>query len=103
MDYWMEHESRERWSSSRRQPVHTLKRCPLCGTLNAAENDDCFTCSWHGSFETDPYEIEAGLIDLMDRCPELTDYIPQRPRRSRFQRLLTWAARLLGRRLDLRM
>ncbi len=103
MDYWMDHVSRERRGTSRRQPVHTLKRCPLCGTLNAAENQECFTCSWHCSFDTNHWDLEESLFDLMDRCPSLTDFTPIRPKRRVLSRIKACVLRLFGRRLDLRL
>lgn len=50
---------------------HTLKRCTLCGAVNAVSNEECFVCRWHGEFQTDPAEIELGVNQLLDRCPEL--------------------------------
>jgi len=49
----------------------TLKRCTLCGAVNAVINEECFVCRWHGSFDTSPKEVELGVNQLLDRCPEL--------------------------------
>ncbi len=50
-----------------------LKRCPLCGAVNAHLNEECFACSWHGEFDRDPATVEEGLSLLIDRCPELAN------------------------------
>ncbi|AIE86813.1 hypothetical protein OP10G_3445 [Fimbriimonas ginsengisoli Gsoil 348] len=36
-------------------------------------NGECFICSWHGEFDHDPGRVEAGLGELLVRCPELAD------------------------------
>jgi hypothetical protein len=51
--------------------LHALKRCTLCGAVNAISNDECFVCRWHGEFDTNPAEIESGVNQLLSRCPEL--------------------------------
>ena len=51
--------------------TQSLKRCSLCGAINAKENTDCFVCCWHGEFDLDPASIREGIRELMDRCPEL--------------------------------
>lgn len=53
--------------------LQNLKRCPLCGTLNARLNGECVTCRWHGVFESDPFQIQEGLNEIMDRCPDFGD------------------------------
>jgi len=50
---------------------HTLKRCTLCGAVNSIANEECFVCRWRGEFDRDPDEIEIGVNQLLDRCPEL--------------------------------
>jgi hypothetical protein len=79
----------------RKHAAQHLKRCPVCGTLNAVRNDECITCRWHGSFERDVESIEEGLIEMIDRCPELVQAILPPPRR-RF-RLWSWLGETLGR------
>jgi hypothetical protein len=59
-----------------------LKRCPLCGAVNAHQNNTCFSCGWHGRFDRDPETVEEGLNLLIDRCPELanaTNFAPKQP------------------------
>ncbi|MEJ5170013.1 MAG: hypothetical protein WHU10_03410 [Fimbriimonadales bacterium] len=80
-----------------------LKRCPLCGALNAIRNEECFVCRWHGAFDHDAGRIESSLSELVDRCPELASAMA-RPRcaertsqRSLWGRLSGW----FRRRLDL--
>ena len=50
---------------------HTLKRCTFCGAVNAIANKECFVCTWHGSFDTNPKELEEGVQQLFHRYPEL--------------------------------
>ena len=66
----------------RRLAVDNLKRCPLCGTVNAKMNCECFVCRWHGEFDNEPDSVEDGLVEVLERCPELVDcilYVPRRP------------------------
>jgi len=66
----------------RRLAVANLKRCPLCGAVNAQQNQDCFACGWHGQFDRDPDTVEEGLNQLIDRCPELANaanFTPKKP------------------------
>jgi hypothetical protein len=51
--------------------VHSLKSCPLCNAINALGNSECFSCAWAGNFEHDPEVLRWGVLDLIDRCPEL--------------------------------
>lgn len=47
-------------------------------------------CTWSGSFSHDPAEIEQGLLDLLQKCPELSDAVFQNceaPRRTWWQRV----------------
>ena len=61
-----------RTDNERRQfALANLKRCPLCGAVNAHLNHECFACGWYGKFDHDPESVEEGLQMLMDRCPEL--------------------------------
>ncbi|MCX7798956.1 MAG: hypothetical protein N2109_01275 [Fimbriimonadales bacterium] len=88
-------------------PVRTLaaehlKRCPLCGALNAIPNGECFVCRWHGAFDHDAERIERSLNELVERCPELASAMSRArvstvARPSLLQRLRRW----LGRRIDL--
>lgn len=64
-------------SRERRFPTSGLKCCPLCGVLNAVQNASCFVCSWHGAFDHDPELIEAALVELLSRCPELADALDE--------------------------
>ncbi len=34
-----------------------FKVCDLCGALNHVEWPECFICSWHGHFATDPESV----------------------------------------------
>lgn len=63
-----------RFNQNRKQfAAANLKRCPLCGAVNAHQNDDCFACGWYGAFDRDPDTVEEGLNLLIDRCPELAN------------------------------
>ena len=81
-----------------------IKRCPLCGALNSVRNQECFVCRWHGSFDFDRGSIDAGLTDLLDRCPELAGTAPRSPVEKRpFKRsLFHWFAALFRSRVDYR-
>jgi hypothetical protein len=59
--------------SQRRLAARNLKRCTLCGAINAMANGECFVCRWHGTFDTDPVAVDEGLGELLDQCPELAD------------------------------
>jgi hypothetical protein len=79
-----------------------LKRCPLCGALNSLRNRECFVCRWRGEFDLDQESIEAGLADLLDRCPELASAMsePEPPRRFK-RSLFQWFGFLFRKRIDL--
>lgn len=63
-----------RFNQNRKQfAAANLKRCPLCGAVNAHQNHECFACGWHGQFDRDPETVEEGLNLLIDRCPELAN------------------------------
>jgi hypothetical protein len=66
-----------------------LKRCPLCDTLNARTNDECFVCGWKGTFDSDGFRLEQGLHRMMRQLPDLQPELPKTP--------LTWWQRLFGR------
>jgi hypothetical protein len=87
----------------RRLPLE-LKRCPLCGTINALSNGECVTCCWHGSFEDDPETIEEGLYEMMVRCPELAEALLERPApKPRKPTFIQWVKNLFRRRVDYRV
>lgn len=56
-----------------------LKRCPLCDTLNARTNDECFVCGWKGTFDSDSFRLEQGLYRMMRQMPDLRDELPKSP------------------------
>jgi hypothetical protein len=74
---------------------HKLKRCALCGAVNAASNSECFVCGWHGQFDYNPIQIEQGVHLLLDRCPELAQAMMERPLRSVQKK--SWIHRLVTR------
>ena len=51
----------------------SLKGCPLCDALNAADSPACFVCGWAGAFERDAETIGEALDGLARRCPEIVD------------------------------
>lgn len=82
---------RERLDAQRRIAAETLKRCPLCGAVNALANAECFVCRWYGEFDHDPERVERGLGELLHRCPELAEAILEAPcRPSVFARIRSW-------------
>ena len=44
-----------------------LKICDLCGTLNLAINEVCFSCSWHGHFDTRPEVVNLAMALIRSR------------------------------------
>lgn len=62
-----------RMEAKRRLVADTLKRCPLCGAVNAMANCECFVCRWHGGFDHDPHRVEKSLGELLTQCPELAE------------------------------
>src|SRR5437868_10169769 len=62
-----------RLETRRKLAVLSLKRCPLCGAVNAVANAECFVCCWRGDFERDPDSVDEGLGELLIRCPELME------------------------------
>lgn len=85
-------------ASGARLAAANLKRCPLCGAVNAVVNQECFICRWHGAFYRNPAEIEEGLAQLLDHCPELVDVLGDvcpPPRPSTWQRLTMFFHRAL--------
>ncbi|HVT12540.1 MAG TPA: hypothetical protein VHE55_09750 [Fimbriimonadaceae bacterium] len=87
----------------RKLAVGNLKRCPVCSTVNARLNHECFVCRWHGEFDTDPASVEQGLVDVLEQCPELIDCILHTPlkRESMFSRIRGWFHRRTSKSLDL--
>lgn len=86
----------------RRLACENLKRCPVCDTLNASTNEECFVCRWHGKFYRDPVSIEEGLSKLVSRCPTLRAPRPAPPTHES-KRSLTSLLRLLRKRIDYRV
>jgi hypothetical protein len=88
--------------NNRRLAVENLKLCPVCHTVNAKLNHECFVCRWHGAFDQDPAAIEEGLLDVLEQCPELIDciLIVPRKRSSVLSRITAWFRRRLRRRVD---
>jgi hypothetical protein len=103
MGKWLENRNGYGQMEARRLPLD-LKRCPLCGTINAASNSECVTCCWHGEFEKDPETIEEGLYEMMLRCPELAEALLERPEPApRPFSLWNWLTGLFRRRVDFRI
>lgn len=91
-----------------------LKRCPLCDTLNALQNDECVTCGWSGQFIRSQVHVVDAFLRLLQRCPGLSSHLnaaarTPRPRHSRWalvpsrtasvwQRLSRLLRQVLGRR-----
>jgi len=100
MNFRPEHWTDQRLEAQLRLAIDSLKCCPLCGAVNAAQNRECFVCRWHGKFDQDPERIEAGLSDLLDRCPELIDIMLESPtpQLSLWGRFTTFLGRMFGRR-----
>lgn len=96
MSKWMA--SRQGVGSDSRRLSLDLKRCPLCGTINALSISECVTCSWHGEFVRDPEVIEDGLYEMMVRCPELAEALIDRPTASRKPSLWERLTAFFGRR-----
>ena len=94
------------YEAQRRIAAGSLKRCPLCGAVNALANGECFVCSWSGAFDRDPDHVEEGLCELLNRCPELADAMMEAPRKLPIlRRWLQIASEFLFRRkhIDIRV
>jgi hypothetical protein len=89
--------------SHRKLAIDNLKRCPVCDTVNAMMNMECFVCRWHGEFDHDPISVEAGLYEVLEQCPELIDCILNLPtrRESVLVRARDWFRRKTRKALDL--
>lgn len=88
-----------RWGTSsdkgalrRRYSSGVLKVCPVCGTLNVEDVQECFVCWWHGEFDADPLHVQVRLAELVSRCPELIGLLEQPPRP--LGRIVLWLRRL---------
>ena len=68
-----------RYEGHRRFAAENLKRCPLCGAVNAKQNAECFLCTWSGRFEYQIEAVEEGLEELLQRCPELVELLIEPP------------------------
>ena len=68
-----------RLEAHKKLAVENLKSCPLCNAVNALQNHECFVCRWHGDFIHDSEVVEEGLMELLDRCPELVDVMLETP------------------------
>ena len=86
----------------RRLASDNLKRCPLCGAVNAKQSAECFVCAWQGEFETHPQAIEEGLDLLIEQCPELSELLTRRPTfwERMGERISAWTRSLFRRRFD---
>ncbi len=52
-------------NESRRSVIDNLMRCPLCGAINVASNEECFSCTWRGQFDHEPECIQEGIAALL--------------------------------------
>lgn len=52
--------------------VTDLKICDLCGTLNLSLNELCFSCSWHGHFDTRPEVVRLAMEMVRGRDGAIT-------------------------------
>ncbi len=75
--------------------------CPLCGALNVVENEECFVCSWHGTFDASPDLVEGKLEEIVRQCPGLSRTQPELTRSGLFHRVFHIVTRLVRRPLDL--
>lgn len=53
-----------------RSGLEQFKVCTLCGSLNVAENNECFVCRWHGSFDRNPSLIRLRIYEIVRNCPD---------------------------------
>ncbi len=83
--------------------LENLKRCPLCGAVNAMENHECFACSWHGEFDHDSLAVEDGLIEMLGQCPELFSTFEPIHSDSVLIRAERLVRRIFRRRFDIRI
>ncbi len=66
---------------ARRLPLEKLKVCPLCDSLNAKHNSECFVCGWSGDFSFDEDRIANALYEVILDCPAIIDLIASPPAR----------------------
>jgi hypothetical protein len=60
-----------------------LKICPLCNSLNVSASEQCFVCSWHGTFINDAEAIDGALSKMIDRCGALEKFVDSTPTPSK--------------------
>lgn len=97
----MNYESESLRGPRRRLTIERLKRCPLCGALNAGDNEECFVCTWQGAFDRDEESVEEALDFLLLRCPELAEeFVASVPKPGPFTRLKLWIVDFVARRLE---
>jgi hypothetical protein len=103
MTNWFTHRLPNSREKSASLTASHLMRCPLCGALNSTRNRECFVCRWRGEFDFNQENIEAGLSDLLDRCPELASAMAEPAPPKRFKRtLFQWFGFLFRKRIDMR-
>jgi hypothetical protein len=85
-----------------------FKVCDLCGALNHITRPECFVCSWHGHFTTDPESVYQAALRRR-AAPGGTGQAPEEPvavapprppvvrREGLFARLRLLIRRFLGR------
>jgi hypothetical protein len=86
---------------SRRTPG-SFKVCPLCGTLNVKENEECCCCSWKGAFETSPEKVQVVMWQMVDASSELQMLLLRELRRPWWKGFSAWLKGVFRRRLDVR-
>lgn len=91
------------WNGPRKLATGHLKCCPLCDAVNATANGECFVCGWHGAFDHDSEHVEQGVMELIERCPELVDAMTVRPKLKGWRLWVSKAQRMFARRVDLRI
>ena len=76
--------------------------CPLCGTLNVKENEECCACSWSGKFDTNEHVVQIKMWEMVDRSPELQMMLLKELRRPRWKDALYRIKSLFRRKIDIR-
>jgi len=86
----MNRQFEDRGLGRKKLPVEKLKQCPLCGSLNARKNENCFVCGWHGQFDTDQEMLSLALQEMVEQCPGIVEILGQSPeqRKGLLQRML---------------
>ncbi len=79
-------------SPIKRLPLHKLKCCPLCQSVNAVSHTECFVCGWSGAFDHDEATIREGLRQLVLQCPELHSVLEKKvfERQTILERMLAF-------------